>query len=43
MGEADKHQRPVWVYVALVVALVVIVTFVVIHLTMGSPFAHGAS
>ncbi len=35
------HQRPRWVTGTVVVLVVVVIAFVVIHLTIGSPFDHG--
>lgn len=35
------HQRPRWVTGTLVALVIIAVAFVVMHLTIGSPFDHG--
>ncbi len=37
---SDRHSRPRWVTGIIVVAALVAIAFVVIHLTIGSPFDH---
>jgi hypothetical protein len=36
----DRHSRPRWVTGFIVVAALVAIAFVVIHMTIGSPFDH---
>lgn len=39
----SDHHRPRWVTGTVIVLALVLIAVVVVHLTVGSPFAHGGA